>query len=243
MTTDTASTERSAYVKNLFKRIASHYDLMNRLMTAGFDLPLRRHAIRLAGMYGCQHVLDLGAGTGDITRIALKKYPNLNLTAVDFTLEMLLAGKYWLNGNRCNGDALALPFADCSFDVVISAYLMRNVASIDAALEEQFRVLKPGGRITILDTTRPRPNIIAPLRNFYLRHVIPVLGTFLTGDREAYTYLPSSTEGFVTAETLAEKMQQAGFDSASFVIRLFGTMALHYARKSEHPDILSSFEQ
>ena len=109
-----------------------------------------------------------------------------------------------------------LPFADATFDVIVSGFLVRNVSHLDRALAEMKRVMRPGGRLVVLDTTRPRRNLLLPFIRFYLRAVIPLLGTLVTGDREAYRYLPSSTEGFLSAEELAEKLRIAGFDEVGY---------------------------
>lgn len=223
--------DRANYVNQTFSRIARHYDLMNRIMTGGMDIRWRREVIRLAGLREGGKLLDLGAGTGDLARAALKHCLSADITAADFTFEMMTSGNDWNGVRRINADALALPFDSQSFDAVISGFLMRNVCSVKQCLNEQFRVLKPGARVVILDTTRPRTNILSPFIRFYLRSVIPFLGTIITGEREAYTYLPESTNNFLRAEELAAAMQEAGFKDVSFRIRMFGTIAIHSAFK------------
>jgi demethylmenaquinone methyltransferase / 2-methoxy-6-polyprenyl-1,4-benzoquinol methylase len=222
---------RSKKVQALFARIAGHYDLMNRIMTGGADLPLRRKAIRISGIQSTDSVLDLGAGTGDMTRKLLKRFPGLDITAADLTFEMLRNSRGWHGARVCAADALFLPFASDTYDAVISGFLVRNVTSLDQALKEQYRVLKPGGKITILDTTQPRNNLMSPIRTFYLRKVIPFLGTLITRDKAAYTYLPESTEQFITAEALSDRLRATGFISINFTILFFGTIAIHTAAK------------
>jgi len=124
-------------------------------------------------------------------------------------------------------DALRLPFYDSSFDAVISGFLMRNVIDLQKALDEQYRVLKNGGRIVILDTTRPKKNILSPFISFHMHFIIPTLGGLLTGSRDAYRYLPETTEGFVTAEEMASRMAVAGFKKIAFQRFMFGTIAIH----------------
>ena len=223
--------ERSHYVKNTFKAISGKYDLMNRLMTAGMDRFWRKEVLRKADLKPTDRILDLGTGTGDLARGALKIDPSLNITAADFTLEMMLNGKDWGIAKRCNADALQLPFPDACFDKVISGFLMRNVSDLRTAISEQFRVLKPGGRVVILDTTRPRKHWLSPFVRIYLRRIIPFLGKMITGNKAAYTYLPSSTENFVSAEELAHLLTEAGFQSTNFHIRMFGTIAIHAGSK------------
>jgi demethylmenaquinone methyltransferase/2-methoxy-6-polyprenyl-1,4-benzoquinol methylase len=108
---------------------------------------------------------------------------------------------------------------------------MRNVPDVDMALAEQQRVLKDGGRVVSLDTTPPRRNLLQPFLKFHLHRVVPLLGRIIAGDSEAYTYLPDSTEQFLTAEKLAKRMGAAGFQAVDFVRRMFGTVAIHWGRK------------
>lgn len=220
-------TEREVFVNKTFTDIASRYVFMNHLMTGGMDIVLRKETIRVTNLHDGERVLDLGTGTGDLAREARNKRKNIRLTAADFTVAMMTATKDWDEINRSAADAQHLPFADGSFDVVVSGYLVRNVLDLSTTLSEQFRVIKPGGRVVILDTTRPRRNFFTPLINFYFKRIIPLLGAILNRNREAYTYLTQSTESFVTAESLAEAMRQAGFTDIHFRIRMFGTMAIH----------------
>lgn len=223
--------DRAHYVNRTFSRIARHYDLMNRLMTGGMDIRWRKEVIHLADLSAGSKLLDLGTGTGDLARAALQHTPSSEITAADFTLEMMTAGNRWTGIQRCTADALNLPFENNAFDVIISGFLMRNVSSVAKALGEQYRVLKPGSRIIILDTTRPRPNILSPLIRIYLSYVIPFLGNLITSEKEAYTYLPESTRNFLKAEDLASALKDVGFAKVSFRIRMFGTIAIHTAVK------------
>ena len=227
--------ERARYVQAMFARIADRYDMMNRLMTAGQDVGWRREAIHRATLGPGGRLLDLGAGTGDLALEALRQRPDGRLTAADFTLEMMRVGKRRPDAIRLDwaaADALSLPFEDESFEAVVSGYLLRNVGDVRRALQEQFRVLKPGGRMIALDTTRPSPGPFSPLISFHLRRVIPALGRLVTGDSDAYTYLPSSTEGFLSAEQLAGRMVAAGFHQVGFRRLMLGTMAIHWGVKA-----------
>jgi demethylmenaquinone methyltransferase/2-methoxy-6-polyprenyl-1,4-benzoquinol methylase len=221
----------SQYVHQTFIKIARNYDFMNRLMSFGADQRWRREAIRLAELKNGDCILDVGAGTGDLSRAAREALEECNITACDYTYAMLTQKNDWQKIRRCNSDALASPFSDETFNVILSGFLMRNVGDVDRALKEQFRLLKPGGKVVVLDTTRPRRNILYPLVNFYLNQVIPLLGVLLTGNKEAYTYLPRSTQNFLRAEELACKMEAAGFSSVQFRIRMFGSVAIHHAVK------------
>lgn len=224
---------RAASVQAMFTTIAPRYDLMNRLMTGGQDLRWRREVIARANLPANGKLLDLGAGTGDLTREALRQVPSVWPVAADFTLNMMLTGKRQPGStfSWSSADALNLPFPNESFDAVVSGYLLRNVVDLPRALAEQFRVLKPGGRMVTLDTTRPRENLLSPFIRFHMRHVIPTLGGLLTGSRDAYTYLPSTSENFLAAEDLLARIQSAGFVQTGFKRRMFGTMAIHWGIK------------
>ena len=223
--------ERASYVQHMFTRIAGRYDLMNRLMTGGQDVRWRRQVIRLARLHSGASLLDLGTGTGDLAREALAQVPRARVVAADFTLEMMRVGQRRGPLDFSSADALRLPFPDASFDAVVSGFLMRNVIDLQKALQEQQRVLKKGGRIVVLDTTRPRKNMLSPLIWLHMHVVIPLLGRILTGSSDAYRYLPETTEGFVTAENLASRMAVAGFKKIDYQRFMFGTIAIHWGVK------------
>ena len=222
--------ERARYVQGMFTHIARRYDLMNRLMTAWQDVRWRGEVISRAALPASGRLLDLGAGTGDLARQALRQAPGSLPVAADFTLEMMRVGKTRpsLGLEWAAADALCLPFSDESFDAVVSGFLLRNVSDILQALREQRRVLKPSGRMVALDTTQPPKNALAPLINLHLHTVIPTLGRLVAGDAEAYRYLPDSTENFLSAEGLAKLMQEAGFQGVGFRRLMLGTVAIHW---------------
>src|ERR1041385_7189603 len=223
--------ERASYVQNMFTQIARRYDLMNRLMTGGQDVRWRKQVIQLARLKSDSILLDLGTGTGDLAREALGQFPQAKIIAADFTLEMMRVGQKRSALNFSSADALRLPFEDSSFDAAVSGFLMRNVIDLQKALQEQYRILSKGGRIVILDTTRPKKNILSPFIWFHMHFVIPTLGRLLTGAQEAYHYLPETTEGFVTAEELASRMAVVGFKKINFERLMFGTIAIHWGEK------------
>lgn len=223
--------ERATYVQNMFTRIARRYDLMNRLMTGGQDIRWRKRVIKLARLNPDSYLLDIGTGTGDLAREALAQFPQAKVIAADFTLDMMYVGQKKGLRNFSSADAMQLPFQDASFDAVVSGFLMRNVIDLQAALQEQYRVLKNGGRIVVLDTTRPNKNILSPFIQLYMHVVIPVLGRLFTGAREAYHYLPESTEKFVTAEELASRLASVGFKEINYQRLMFGTIAIHWGEK------------
>jgi demethylmenaquinone methyltransferase/2-methoxy-6-polyprenyl-1,4-benzoquinol methylase len=223
--------ERAAYVQKMFTQIARRYDLMNRLMTGGQDLYWRKTVIQLARLGEGSVLLDLGTGTGDLAYEALTRNPRAKVVAADFTLEMMRVGKQTRALNFSAADALQLPFGPAVFDTVVSGFLMRNVTDLQGAIAEQYRVIKPGGRVVILDTTRPKRNLLSPFIWIHLHFIIPTLGRLLTGVGEAYRYLPDTTEGFVSAEEMAARLASAGFKKVGFQRLMFGTIAIHWAEK------------
>jgi demethylmenaquinone methyltransferase / 2-methoxy-6-polyprenyl-1,4-benzoquinol methylase len=233
-------TERARQVQKMFARIAGRYDLMNRLMTAGQDIRWRKEVIRRSHLPELGKLLDLGAGTGDLAFEALYQKPGSQVVAADFTLEMMWVGQRRYLGetyrpiNWSGADALNLPFGPGCFDAVVSGFLMRNVTDVPRALAEQVRVIKPGGWVVILDTTRPRPNLFSPLVQLHLRYIIPTLGSLISGQKEAYSYLPESTKQFLTAEQLAARMQEVGLIGVGFQIMMFGTTAIHWGKKLDN---------
>ncbi|RDI73216.1 ubiquinone/menaquinone biosynthesis methyltransferase [Gaiella occulta] len=212
-------------VRAMFDRIAPVYDVMNRVMTAGLDRRWRRHTVAAVVQPG-ERVLDACCGTGDLALEAERE--GGIVTGLDFSAEMLARARRksdtieWVQG-----DVLALPCPDGAFDAATVGFGVRNVADLPAALAELRRVLRPGGRLAILEITRPR----GPLRPFFslwFDRVVPVLGRVLPGG-QAYTYLPASVRRFPGAEDLAALIEAAGFEDVRF--RLFGgtIVALHTA--------------
>jgi len=227
---------RAAYVRRMFGRIASRYDLLNRLMTAGQDRRWRGEVVDRAALQPGERLLDVGCGTGDLALEALRRSPQASVVGADFAAPMLAMAR---RRGAASGaafilaDALHLPFPAGTFDVLVSGFLLRNVSDLDEALAEQARVLRAWrGRIVALDTTPPSPGPFRPLLDFHLHRVIPFLGRWVARDPEAYNYLPGSTQRFLPADALAESLRRHGFAGVGFVRRMFGTIAIHWGRRS-----------
>jgi demethylmenaquinone methyltransferase / 2-methoxy-6-polyprenyl-1,4-benzoquinol methylase len=226
--------ERAAYVQQMFGRIASRYNLMNRLMTFGQDMRWRRFVVQQAKLPAGGKLLDLATGTGDIAFEAVKAVTDLRAVGADFALPMMMVGKQYPIGKRVlwsAADALNLPFLDNTFDAVTSGYLIRNVIDIPRTFAEQMRVLKPGGRVVVLDTCPPPKNLFRPFILVQLKYVIPLLGRLISPDGSAYQYLPESAQAFKTPNELATLMRQAGFKNVVYKTFMFGTMAVHWGEK------------
>jgi demethylmenaquinone methyltransferase/2-methoxy-6-polyprenyl-1,4-benzoquinol methylase len=228
-------TARARYVQEMFTRIASNYDYINRLITFGHDRYWRQEVIKrveLPPVGG--FLLDLGGGTGDLGLESYHSNPNTIPIEADFTLEMLRVGRqrpgtqvlHWTSA-----DALNLPFSDDTFDAIVSGFLLRNVIDLRQALHEQYRVLKLGAKIVALDTTRPLNYPFKPLILFYMHSIIPWLGRMVSGQEDAYVYLPDSSQAFLAAEELAAHMVTTGFQKVGFERKNFGTIAIHWGVK------------
>lgn len=226
--------ERARYVQNMFSQIAPRYDTMNRLMTFGQDLNWRRQVIQRARLTPGSRMLDLGTGTGDLAGEALRLVPDCNVVAADFTLRMMLFGQTRFSTPALAwsaADAQLLPFPDESFDAIVSGFLLRNVTDLGQSLAEQRRVLKAGGRFVALDTTPPANNLLKPFVRIHLHSIIPTLGRLITGQAEAYHYLPDTTENFLEPERLAARLVNAGFREVGYTRLMLGTIAIHWGIK------------
>lgn len=226
--------ERATYVQDMFARIAERYDRMNRLMTFGQDLKWRRVVIEKAAIPPHGKLLDIATGTGDIAHEALKQRQDIQAVGGDFVVEMMQAGKRYPERapiRWVGSDALALPFPTAYFDAVTSGFLMRNIIDVRRGFQEQLRVLKPGGRVVVLDSSPPKDNLLKPFIMIHLNHVIPTLGKLMTGEADAYRYLPDSTQKFLAPQDLATEMEQAGFVDVNYKTFMFGTVAIHWGSK------------
>ncbi len=226
--------EKRSYVRGMFTAIAPRYDLMNRLMTLGRDGIWRRTVVRLCALPRGGRLLDVATGTGDIAYEALRLDPTLHVVGLDLTREMMLYGQGKHPGLAfpfTEGDALALPFADETFDAACSGFMMRNVTDIRLAFAEQVRVVKPGGRVVCLEITLPRTPVFGALFRFYFFKLVPLLGGIISGRREAYTYLPHSALAFPRPAALVNIMAAAGLHDINYRLAMLGTVAVHWGTK------------
>jgi demethylmenaquinone methyltransferase/2-methoxy-6-polyprenyl-1,4-benzoquinol methylase len=212
-----------AEVRSMFDAIARVYDPMNRVLTAGLDGRWRRAAAAAVVRPG-DRVLDACCGTGDLA--LADERAGGTVTGVDFSERMLERARRKSSSIEwVQGDALELPFPDASFDAVTVGFGVRNVADVDRGLAELRRVLRPGGRLGVLDITTPR-GVLRPFYRVWFDRAVPALGKVLPGGT-AYTYLPASVRRFPEADELADLVRAAGFEQVGYRLFAGGIVALH----------------
>lgn len=231
-------------VRDMFDRIVPRYDVMNRLMTGGRDVAWRRLAVREALRNrepGTASVLDIATGTGDLA-MALRDAGVGATIGLDFSGAMLAEAARkdaetaharpitWMEG-----DAMALPFPDGTFDAVTVGFGLRNMPSYSGALRQAARVLRPGGTFVCLETTPLSIPVVREIFSWYFTNVVPMVGALLSGDRDAYAYLPASSAAFPDADSLGRMMFDAGLEHVRYRRLGAGTVALHVARKPGLP--------
>ncbi|MBL9140798.1 MAG: bifunctional demethylmenaquinone methyltransferase/2-methoxy-6-polyprenyl-1,4-benzoquinol methylase UbiE [Phycisphaerae bacterium] len=215
-----ADQDKARKVQAMFAAIARHYDLNNRLHSLGQDQAWRRAAVRAAGVDGTTRVLDVACGTGDLTQ-AFARAGAGSVTGVDFTPQMLdvarfKAAKAFPTVAYEQGDAMALRFADASMDVVSIAFGIRNVQQPAKALAEFARVLRPGGRLVVLEFSEPSNPLVRAASSLYTRHIMPWTATIISRDRSgAYRYLPKSVSTFANPQEFKGLIERAGFHSVT----------------------------
>ena len=224
---------RAGRVRALFDRIAPRYDLLNSLMSGGRHHAWRRLAVKLAAPPADGTALDVGCGTGDLS-LELARHPLRRVVGVDLAPAMVQRGRRKIaeqgSTERVHlalGHALRLPFPDDTFDCALTAFTLRNVSDLSAALEEMRRVTRPGGRVVSLEITPWRGGLLAPLLRLYFHGVMPLLGALVARDRAAYTYLPASVDAFLSAGELAERMEGVGLKDVRYRSLALGTVTIH----------------
>jgi demethylmenaquinone methyltransferase/2-methoxy-6-polyprenyl-1,4-benzoquinol methylase len=220
-----AAPDKARRVRAMFAAIAPSYDLNNRVHSLGRDQAWRRAAVNLAAVRSGETVLDVACGTGDLS-LAFARSPAAQVIGVDFTYEMLpiAAGKSRQRAIRyVNGDAMSLPLPDASVDVVSIAFGIRNVAEPARAIAEFHRVLRPGGRVIVLEFSTPTNPLLRAGYLFYFRHVLPRTATLISRDRSgAYRYLPRSVDTFLDRSRLIAMLHGAGFTDVTHHPLTFG---------------------
>ena len=224
----------------MFGRIASRYDLANRVLSCGIDIYWRHRLVGAVRQARPASVLDLATGSGDVAFALERGLPaGVRFVGMDFCAPMLEQAEAKKSAHPGRhpcldfrlGDALALPYEDGAFDAVTIAFGLRNMADRVRCLSEILRVLKPGGRLFVLEFSRPWP-WLRPLYGFHLRHIVPAVAGLITGDREAYEYLGDSIGAFPGRDALSAEIRSAGFAGVSARAMTLGVVALHVAQRA-----------
>lgn len=226
--------QASAWVRGMFGRIAPRYDLLNHLLSMNIDKYWRARTVKLVSPVLAKpgaRVLDVACGTGDLMIALAKRGRDAMVMGSDFSHPMLTAARSKTSLGLLEADALALPLADASFDLVTIAFGFRNLANYRRGLVELRRVLKPGGVLAILEFSTPPHALLAALYGFYSRNVLPRIGGWISGSPDAYTYLPESVRKFPEAPELAQQMREAGFQNVSYQRMTGGIVAVHLGER------------
>lgn len=221
----------SVYVRDAFARIADRYVLTNHVLSCGADIWWRKVVTARIRKWKPRRLLDVASGTGDLALEIQDQCPDCEVIASDFCAEMLAHAASRGIAKTLVADALNLPFPDGSFNVVTVAFGLRNMADYPAALREMHRVLKPGGRLLILDFSLPGGILRAPYR-FYLHHVLPRMAGWVTGQRDAYEYLGGSIEAFPSGKAMTTLMESCGFAETDATPLTFGVVSIYQGTRT-----------
>ena len=220
----------AVYVRDAFARIADRYVMTNHVLSLGSDIWWRKMVTSRIRKWQPARLLDVASGTGDLALEIQDACPACEVIASDFCAEMLAHASSRGIANTIVADALHLPFEDGAFDVVTVSFGLRNMADYQAALREMRRVLKPGGRLVILDFSLPCGILRRPYR-FYLHHVLPHFAGWLTGEKDAYEYLGSSIEQFPAGKDMTDLLETCGFQDSQADPLSFGLVSLYEGTK------------
>jgi demethylmenaquinone methyltransferase/2-methoxy-6-polyprenyl-1,4-benzoquinol methylase len=226
--------DKAGMVHGVFTRVASKYDIMNDLMSAGMHRLWKDAMMDWLAPRPGQRLLDVAGGTGDVAFRFLKRAAGSQAVVLDMTEGMLVSGRQRAEADAMAGrmdwvvgDAMALPFASGTFDVYTISFGIRNVTRIGDALKEAYRVLRPGGRLMVLEFSQIPNDLLQKAYDLYSFNVIPVMGQVVAGDRDSYQYLVESIRKFPDQETFVSMIRTAGFEQVSYRNLTMGVAALH----------------
>ena len=224
--------------REMFTSIAPRYDFLNRLLSVGQDKYWRQRAIDLLDPIGNERILDVATGTGDMVIEVAKRNLSVQIFGIDFSQRMLDLGRIKIARNGYNqavslqiGSGECLPFADESFDGVICAFGIRNFADVQLGLREFFRVLKPGGRVVVLEFSIPQNQFLKTAYEWYFNLILPKIGNIISGHSNAYSYLPESVANFPSQKKFIKLIEKIGFKKVSFSELTFGIVSIHRGYK------------
>ena len=231
---DVAEDQKAGLVHGVFTNVASKYDIMNDVMSMGIHRIWKDAMMDWLAPRDCQRLLDVAGGTGDVAFRFLDRAPGATATVLDMTHAMLIEGQKRAEATQLAhkldwivGDAMALPFPDNTFDRYTISFGIRNVTRIADALSEAFRVLRPGGRLVVLEFSQLPNDGLQKLYDLYSFNVIPRMGQLIAGDRDSYQYLVESIRRFPDQESFAAMIRVAGFEQVSYRNLSLGIAALH----------------
>ena len=232
------TTALTLQTRKMFTSIAPRYDFLNRLLSVGQDKYWRQRAIDLLDPMENERILDVATGTGDMVIEVAKRNLSVRIFGIDFSQRMLDLGRIKIARNDYNqavslqiGSGECLPFADESFDGVICAFGIRNFADVQLGLREFFRVLKPGGRIVVLEFSIPQNQFLNTVYEWYFNLILPKIGNIISGHSNAYSYLPESVANFPSQKKFIKWIEKIGFKKVSFSELTFGIVSIHRGYK------------
>lgn len=228
--------EDKQHIGQLFDRIAPTYDALNHGLSLSIDKRWRRKVVRM--LPKADRVLDVAIGTADLTIEMIRQGKAEQVVGIDLSKEMMAIGEqkvkrmgYEKQVEFMFGNAQQMPFEDASFDGVTCAYGCRNFSDLEAGLREMYRVLKPGGQVTILEFSYPKNRLVRAVYDLYFSHILPWIGRLVSKDKTAYTYLNKSVKSFVWGEAFAQRLRDVGFVEQTFVPLTFGITTVYTAKK------------
>jgi demethylmenaquinone methyltransferase/2-methoxy-6-polyprenyl-1,4-benzoquinol methylase len=233
-TADPAGTEQKQRIRTMFDAVAPRYDFLNHFLSAGIDIVWRKKAVRAMELSPGDRMLDLCTGTGDLGFEAIRAVPGISVIGVDLARNMLQRGETKRDGLPVlftQADAERLPLADASIHGAGVGFGIRNVSSLEVAFREVARVILPGGRFVILEFTTPPNPVFRRIYQAYFHHVLPRVGGWISGNADAYRYLPDSVSRFPSPKNLAVMLEDAGFARVTWSLLNGGIAALHVAER------------
>ena len=233
----TAETTKKKQVEAMFNSIAPQYDFLNRFLSLGIDKGWRKKAIQSLKDIEPKYILDVATGTADLAIESIKLNP-IKVTGVDISALMLKVGEEKIIAKKLShiielvkGDSEELKFSDNNFDAITVAFGVRNFEHLQKGIDEMFRVLKTGGKIVILEFSKPKSFPFKQVYDFYFKHILPTWGGLISKNKSAYTYLPESVKHFPEGKEFITYLNQAGFKKASVQPLTFGICSLYIATK------------
>jgi len=233
--------DKAAYIKSMFSAIAGRYDLLNRLLSLRQDTAWRNFAISKCDIEPEGLVLDAATGTGEMAKLLMRQNNDCTVVGIDFCPAMLDRARAKLQTaidsntfHFIQGDVLRLPFADNTFDCATIGFALRNVVSIADAFHEMARVVKPGGRVVSLELTQPSSRPIRTVHHIYMWRCMQLVGTLVSGNREAYRYLPRSIAELIPPQEVKRLMERVGLQGVEFHRLYFGVATVHAGTKTQY---------